>query len=227
MYPQERREEILAILEQHQYVTVAYLMERLRYSSATINRDLNALEKRQLVRRSYGGVELEESRAVPLVFRQHKQHHAKECIAQRAAAFVEDGDVLFIDGSTTAQHMGRYLAEKERLTVITNNITLAASLSDRGIECVVLGGRIVEQPSMTGGVADDGTIGSGDLYYELLRVMIHHADKAYFLIDKEKLNNRGHKVLCDFGAVDAVISDYDFSALAAIYPETQLIQVTV
>lgn len=248
MYPQERREEILAILEQHQYVTVAYLMERLRYSSATINRDLNALEKRQLVRRSYGGVELEESRAVPLVFRQHKQHHAKECIAQRAAAFVEDGDVLFIDGSTTAQHMGRYLAEKERLTVITNNITLAASLSDRGIECVVLGGRIVEQPSMTGGVdtvdmarryrvskvffstgsvADDGTIGSGDLYYELLRVMIQHADKAYFLIDKEKLNNRGHKVLCDFGAVDGVISDYDFSALAAIYPETQLIQVTV
>ena len=45
--------------------------------------------------------------------------------------------------------------------------------------------------------------------------------------DKEKLNNRGHKVLCDFGAVDAVVSDYDFSALAAIYPETQLIQVTV
>ncbi len=248
MYPQERQDEILAILEKHQYVTVAYLIEKLCYSSATINRDLNTLEKRQLVRRSYGGVELVTAGAVPLVFRQHKQHHAKERIAQKAAEFVKDGDVLFIDGSTTAQHMGPYLAEKEHLTVITNNITLAASLSELGVACIVLGGRILEAPSMTGSVdtvdmartyradkaffstgsvTDDGVVGCGGVYYDLHRVMLENAEQVFYLVDNEKRNRRGNKMLCDFGGVDYVISDYDFSSVAETYPHTRIIQVKI
>ncbi len=248
MYPQERQDEILAILEKHQYVPVAYLIEKLHYSSATINRDLNVLEKRQMVRRSYGGVELVESGAVPLVFRQHKQHRAKEKIAQKAAEFVCDGDVLFIDGSTTAQHMGPYLAEKSDITVITNNITLVSYLSDLGIQCVVLGGRILEAPSMTGsidtidmartyradkaffstgGVTDDGFICSGGIYYGLYRVMMQNSNQSFYLVDNNKRNRSLSKVLCDFSEVDYVISDCDFSLLQDRYADTQFIHITV
>ena len=248
MYPQERQDEILAILEKYQYVTVAYLIEKLCYSSATINRDLNVLEKRQLVRRSYGGVELVESGAVPLVFRQHKQHRAKEKIAQKAAEFVCDGDVLFIDGSTTAQHMGPYLAEKSDITVITNNITLVSYLSDLGVQCVVLGGRILEAPSMTGsidtidmartyradkaffstgGVTDDGSICGGGIYYELYRVMMQNSKQSFYLVDNNKRNQSLSKVLCDFSEVDYVISDCDFSLLQDRYADTQFIHITL
>ncbi len=246
MYPQERQETILAILEKHQYVTVAYLISKLCYSSATVNRDLNLLEKRGLVRRSYGGVELVASTSVPLEFRQHKQHHAKECIAQRAAELVQDGDVVFVDGSTTAQHMGPYLAEKEQLTVITNNITLAAYLSEHGVDCIVLGGKILESPSMTGSVdtldmarayradkaffstgsvTDDGVVGSGGIYHELHRIMLSNSGKSYFLVDNEKRNHNGLKKLCDFSEVDCVISDYDFSPLQERYPDTVFVRV--
>ena len=201
-----------------------------------------------MVTRSYGGVELVASSAVPLEFRQHKQHHAKECIAQRAAELVEDGDVLFIDGSTTAHHMGPYLAEKQQLTVITNNITLVAYLSEHGVNCIVLGGRILESPSMTGSVdtvdmartyradkaffstgsvTDDGVIGSGGIYHELHRVMLRNSGKSYFLVDNEKRNHNGLKTLCDFGELDYVISDYDFSSLQEQYPDTTLIHVTL
>ena len=249
MYPQERQDEILAILEKYQYVTVAYLIEKLRYSSATVNRDLNVLERRQLVRRSYGGVELVASGSVPLVFRQHKQHRAKEKIAQKAAEFVCNGDVLFIDGSTTTQHMAPYLAEKENITVITNNITLVSYLSDLGVSCIVLGGRILEAPSMTGsidtvdmartyradkaffstgGVTDDGSICSGGgIYCELYRVMMQNSKQSFYLVDNNKRNRNLSKVLCDFSEVDYVISDCDFSPLQDRYADTQLIHITI
>ena len=246
MYPQERQDEILRILENYRYVTVAYLIEQLCYSSATINRDLNALEKRGLVCRSYGGVELIADSSIPLEFRKHKQHHAKELIARRAADFVEDGDTLFIDGSTTAQFMGPHLASKQRLTVITNNLTLASYMSEHGAYCIVLGGAVLEAPSMvgsmdtvgmarvyradkvffsTGAVDADGTIFCGGIYNELHRVMIANATKAFYLIDKEKLIHRPQKEQCTFADVDYVISDHDFSALADQFPQTELITV--
>lgn len=246
MYPQERQEEILKILEKHNYVTVAHLIDTLCYSSATINRDLNALEKRGLIRRSYGGVESLAGRAVPVEFRLHKQHHAKEMIARRAAELVQDGDTIFIDGSTTAQFMGPHLVEKERLTVITNNITLASYLSERGVTCIVLGGKIVEVPSMTGdldtlamarsyradkmffstgSVTDDGVICCGGFYHELHRVMINNAKESVYLIDNEKCVFTSLKILCDFSEMSYVISDHDFTHLSEQFPNTTLITV--
>ncbi len=246
MYPQQRQDEILKILEKNNYVTVAYLIERLCYSSATINRDLNVLEKRGLVSRSYGGVELTGSPSIPVEFRVHKQHRAKESIARKAAELVQDGDTVFIDGSTTAQYMGPHLVERKRLTVITNNITLASYLSEHGVTAIVLGGKIIEAPSMLGGVdtvdmartyrADkaffstwaataDGQISCGSLYHELHRVMIENSAYACYLIDGEKCAHTAQKILCDFGAVHCVISDRDFSSLQNTYPNTELILV--
>lgn len=246
MYPQERQEAILQILEKHNYVTVAYLIETLCYSSATINRDLNALEKRGLVRRSYGGVESLAGRAVPVEFRLHKQHHAKEMIARRAAELVQDGDTIFIDGSTTAQFMGPHLVGKVGLMVITNNITLASYLSERGVCCIVLGGKILEAPSMTGdedtlamarsyrankmffstgSVTDDGFVGGGGIYHELHRIMMSNAKESVFLIDNEKCEFASQKIQCDFSELDYVISNHDFSHLSDRFPDTNIITV--
>ena len=248
MYPQERQEAILKILEKYVNVRVAHLMEELHYSSATVNRALNLLEKRGLVRRSYGGVELLSSRAVPLEFRVHKQHHAKEMIARRAAELVQPGETIFIDGSTTAQFMGPHLTEKERLRVITNNITLASYLSERGVVCIVLGGRIIEAPSMTGdqdtlalarqyradkvffstgSVTDDGVVCCDGVYNELHRIMIDNAKESVYLIDNEKCVFTSAKILCDFSELDYVISDHDFTPLREQFPNAHIITVKV
>ena len=72
MYQKERIDEILEILKANGYVTVKFLTEALHYSTATINRDLNIMEKQKLVHRSYGGVELVKNKSIPLPFRYHK-----------------------------------------------------------------------------------------------------------------------------------------------------------
>lgn len=238
----DRQKQIIEILEKQGYVTVKYLTEALHYSSATVNRDLNALQSQQLVTRSYGGVELVRAPYVPVFFRTHKMHAEKKYIGRAAASFVKDGDTVFIDGSTTAQCMEQYLIHRKNLTVVTNNIVLAANLSEYEIKVICLGGTIVEAPSMvygtetvenasrykvdkmffsTGAVSRDGLIASG-LYDLMLRAVTKHAGEVFYLVDHKKIDLPFSSSLGDFGDVDCVISDYEFSeAVRAEYPKTR------
>ena len=58
MLKTQRLDEILSILRQSRYVTVAELSDRLYASPATIRRDLALLEKSGLLVKSHGGVAL-------------------------------------------------------------------------------------------------------------------------------------------------------------------------
>lgn len=115
MYQKERTDAIYNIIKEKGYVTVKYLVEEMHYSNATINRDLNILEKQALIKRSYGGAEIVEQKEVPLIFRYHKM---------KAAELIYDGDTIFIDGSTTTESIGKYITNKKDITVITNNLAL-------------------------------------------------------------------------------------------------------
>lgn len=247
MYQKERLESILALLEQHGYMTVRALTEELHYSTATINRDLNLLQKMKRVHRTYGGVEPIKKRGVPLRFRYEKDKTVKKRISRAAAALVEEGDTLFIDASTTAEYMGPYLLEKKGLTVITNNNALAEFLADAGVTVIILGGRIVEVPTMTdgeatveqlqryradkcffstGGFTANGEVLSGPIYCSLHRAMLRGAAQSYFLADRTKLGRLGTHCICDFSALTGVISDVDFSPeVRAAYPDTAFLTV--
>ena len=58
----QRQEQILHILQFEKYVTVKYLTHILNCSTATINRDLNEMQRMNLIKRSYGGAEAEAFR---------------------------------------------------------------------------------------------------------------------------------------------------------------------
>ena len=151
MYQQERMDEIMKILKKNHYVTVDYLVKEIRYSPASIRRDLTLLEKQGLVVRSYGGVTLGDANISPFRFRQHSMKLAKNAIAQKAASLVKDNDAVFIDGSSTTQYIGHFLTEKKNIKVITCNMMLADFLSEHGIETYCTGGKVVEYPGILGG----------------------------------------------------------------------------
>lgn len=232
MYKKERIDSIMEILNENGYVTVKYLTEELHYSTATINRDLNDMVKQNLIKRSYGGVELIKEKGVPLPFRYHKMKNIKNKLGKRAAEFIEDGDRIFIDGSTTTQYIGKYIIEKKDLTVITNNITLASFLSEHGITVICLGGKIVEIPSMVGGIdtaadamkykankmffsvgelGEDGKLSSTESYDLLHKVEVENSDEVYCLMDHKKIKQPKNRILFDLGKVDYLITDYVFN----------------
>ncbi|MBQ8849398.1 MAG: DeoR/GlpR transcriptional regulator [Clostridia bacterium] len=248
MSAKTRQDSIIEILEKQGYVTVKYLTEVLHYSSATVNRDLNALQSQQLVVRKYGGVELVRSSYVPVYFRAHKTRVEKKYIGKAAASLVKDGDTIFIDGSTTAQCMEQYLIHRKNLTVVTNNIVLAAKLSGYDVKVVCLGGTIVEAPSMlygtetvenaeryrvdkmffaTSAVSSDGMIASG-VYDLMLRTVAKRASEVFYLVDHQKIDQPFNSIFCDLGSVDCVISDYTFSdEIKAKYPKTRFVTVEI
>ena len=151
MYQQERMDEILKILKKYHYVTVDFLVEKIRYSPASIRRDLTLLQKQGLVVRSYGGVRLGDANVAPFRFRQHSMKIAKNHIAQAAADLVKDNDIVYLDGGSTIQYIGHFLIEKKKITVLTCNMILADFLSEHGIATYCTGGRVVEYPGILGG----------------------------------------------------------------------------
>lgn len=226
-----RQDEILKILEDKGYVTVKYLSDLLHYSTATINRDLNDLQKRGLISRSYGGAELIHSPYVPIMFRAQKMRSEKMHIGKAAAGFVSDGDVIFIDGSTTAQYMEQYLIERKGLTVITNNMMLAINLSKYDVKVICLGGPVAEAPCMLYGsetvenakkyrvnkmffsssaISHDGVIASG-VFDLMLKEVAKNSKEIYYLFDHKKIDRDFCEVYGTLDDVDCVISDYTFS----------------
>ena len=232
MYQKERLDLILAILHEQQYATVSDLTERLHYSTATVNRDLNVLQAQMLVKRTYGGVELLHKRGVPLPFRYHVMRPEKNKIARAAASLVRNGDCIFIDASTTTQAMGHFLSEKRELTVITHNMALAVQMSETGHKVLCLGGAVRERPCMlcseetvelarryradrlffsVGYVDETGRIGGGG-YDALHRAMADNSKEIYLLVDRDKVNGEHlpSRYLFDFSHLTGVISDHEF-----------------
>ncbi len=225
-----RQEQILEILEKKGYVTVRYLVDALHYSSATINRDLNQMQILGLVKRTYGGVEAaKRSNLPPLSQRQFYMKKEKRRIARQAAALIQNGDTVFLDGSTTVQCILPFLAEKKELRILTNNLRLAMELSDFDFEVICLGGRVAERPYVLNSdetieiaqkyqankmffsvdcVTADGFIHSTQ--YLLYKTMLKNSDAAYFLTDKTKLVDRLDVKLCDFSVLTGVIADFEF-----------------
>ena len=244
---QKRTDKILEILKQQGYVTVKYLCEELHYSTATINRDLNDLQRQKLIVRHYGGAELVAKKGVPLVFRYNKMRPVKRAISKRAAAYIKEGMTVFIDGSTTSQYMAEYIQNIKDITVITNNLNLVTHLSEAGVHCISLGGTIVEPPYMVGGedaaaqagtytadiaffsvvgVSPEGVICDGGGYYPLHKAMLARSQKSVLLVDHEKIGVSGKRVLCDFSKVNMVISDFAFShSVHEEFPDTEFLQV--
>ena len=243
MYKKERQDAILGILKDNGYVTVEYLKKMLHYSTATINRDLNDLEKQGFVSRSYGGVELVKKQGVKLKFRYHKMKIAKRHIGKAAASHINPGDVIFIDGSTTTEYMAPYLVSIPDITVITNNMSLAVYLSENGVTVYCLGGKVCETPYMLGGnetiicarmynadklffstlgFSGEGKIFDGRMFQLLRMTMMNNSKEIFYLADHEKSGYDGKLITADFGNVNYIISDYKFpEETKSKYPETK------
>ena len=229
MYQQERMDLIMKILKKNQYVTVEYLVKEIKYSPASIRRDLTLLEKQGLITRSYGGVSYKNPLVSPYRFRQHSMKSTKNAIAKKAASLVKNGDTIFLDGSSTTQYMGHFLTDKKGITVVTCNMPLADFLSEHGIKTYCTGGKVVDFPGILGGnfILDflskfniditffssaafnlKGQIlcfdESGVNFYKAFR---NYSKKLVYLCGSDKFNAEGKFVGCSLDDIDYFVSD--------------------
>jgi DeoR family fructose operon transcriptional repressor len=145
MFMEERQRAILDLLARQGKVTVEDLAAAFRVSAPTIRTDLARLEEQGLLQRTHGGA-IPASPTLyepPYAQRQVIRHAEKRAIAQAAAELVANGETILLDAGTTTYELALLLKERQRLTVVTNSLANAQTLSENpGIEVIVTGGTL-------------------------------------------------------------------------------------
>ncbi len=143
MIPAIRQEKILEMLSDNEIMSTEEIMQSLDISVSTLRRDLMKLEQDKKINLLHGGGVRRAQKTVELNIstKLNLNKDTKEIIAKKAASFVEDGDVIFLDPSSTTYHMIPFLAEKN-ITVVTNGLSHINQLIALDIPCMMIGGSI-------------------------------------------------------------------------------------
>lgn len=143
MTPNPRQAELLDEVRARGSVSVEALADKFRVTLQTVRRDVTLLADAGLLARFHGGVRVPSSTTENIAYRQRQQLNeaAKQRIARAVAKAVPAGCSLIINIGTTTEAIARELLHHQGLRVITNNLNVAAILSDNAdCEVIVAGG---------------------------------------------------------------------------------------
>lgn len=132
-----RRNNIIKIIQSNPEVRVNELAEELAVSLVTIRRDLQYLDDQKLLKRTHGGavmVKSDETEVDDVQF-------YRRLIAKYAATLVENGDSLFINTSSNALQMLQYITSNN-VTAITNNGKVINREYNAGVNVILTGGEL-------------------------------------------------------------------------------------
>ncbi len=238
MYSIERKSEILEILERTGSVDVNLLAEKFGTSRETVRRDLRELEIDGALKRTHGGAvlnkanDLSPSPEYPVAIRGIQRFAEKEQICRKAASFIQDGDTIFIDNSSTMLHLAQYIPKDMNLTIITNSIKFLLEIvkyPSPNHALICLGGVLKESNlSLHGniclksaeeyfpdkvfiscaGISQRNMLADASIQeINIKRYMIGHAGKVFVLADYTKFERSGSIFLTGFDSIDYIITD--------------------
>jgi DeoR/GlpR family transcriptional regulator of sugar metabolism len=231
--PAQRRELIAARLIADGSITVQAVEAEFGVSPMTARRDLHTLEREGRAQRTHGG-------AVAPTLARHEDSFAarleqaagcKQRLGQAACTFVDDGEAVFVDSSTTAYVAVReLLAAGRRMTVLTNSLPVMdlVAQSDHGnVDLIGLAGTLRKATrSFVGpqtvdaierhfadkllfsvnGLAPGGVLTDADaLEAEVKRAMVDQAREAILLLDGSKFGRAGLSAITGIRRVATVL----------------------
>ena len=209
MLKKERETEIINILKaENGYVSVKDLCKKLYASESSIRRDLTSLEKSGLITRSYGGAELIVNFSNVIEFDKRSRHNSpeKKIIAKKAKALIKDGNIIFLDQSSTSFYLANEIIDNHSLTVITNNTAIISLMANSGIKTIASGGSLSNE-NRTCLVGPDAQYIFENIHADIMFFsakslsfdgIISDCTREEILIRKSMLNNANIKVfLCD------------------------------
>lgn len=239
MYSIERKSEIVSILEASGSVDVSFLAQKFGTSKETIRRDLREMEEDGLIKRTHGGAVLNKMsdtasspEEYPIAIRGIQRFSEKNSICKRAAAFIEDGDTIFIDNSSTTMYLPKYIAPELHVTIITNSIKVlveysaspnpnhvmiclggifnSANLSLYGSSC--LKSAEIYYPNKAflscAGISRQNMLADSSIYeIDTKRMMIDRVHEVFMLVDHTKFEKSSQIFLCKMSDVQHLITD--------------------
>lgn len=141
MYQEQRLEKILELLEERKQLSAKEMVDYFKVSKDTIRRDFALLSQRQLVRRTHGGLlPLNKEPGPSYLDRSQKANKEKTAMAQKALQLIQDGQMIFLDVSTSMTLLAGML--NKEVTVYSHSLDNAIQLSGHSqVDVHLLGGK--------------------------------------------------------------------------------------
>ncbi|MGW8144600.1 MAG: DeoR/GlpR family DNA-binding transcription regulator [Anaerolineales bacterium] len=252
MLAEQRRFRITEYVQRQEsgIVTIAELSEMLAVSEMTIRRDLAVLERQSILRKVHGGaVAIQQTNVEKsFAYRSREADPQKKIIGWLASQLVSDNDRIILDAGTTTFQISRNLVCLDRLTVITNNLTVATELAQcPNIIILLLGGIIKHQELCTVGdmVKQSLSLLSADKYFlsvtsfsirmgametdmaetEVKQSMMHSAGETILVADSSKFDVTSLIQVAPLHQIDKIVTDDGIPANAIDTIEAQGIEV--
>lgn len=171
MLSEERRAEILGIVEKERSISVQNLKARMKVSESTIRRDITVLDREGKLRKVFGGAvaltdsAYEDGRST--ADEQDENRDEKRDIARYAASLIQGDDCVFIDSGSSTELMITYLTEK-KATYVTNALMHARAMVRRGLKVFLIGGELKDNT--------ETVVGSD----AILHLQKYHFSKGFF-----------------------------------------------
>lgn len=231
---------IIDYVKQRKYCSSSDLARAFDVSPATIQRDIAEIVQQNVLRKVHGGiatienVTTSETPAVNRHFteRSNVNPEKKRHIAQLAEQLIEDGDILFLDSSTTALYLARLLQKSTRtnLTIVTNSVLIIQEfyLMPPQFSLISLGGTFnLQLNSFLGraaldnlrqlrlnkaffsavGMSRDAIFTYNESHAEFLRVVTEVAEDSHLLLDSSKFNKTALFPICETARIQSLITD--------------------
>ena len=143
MLTTQRKKILLARLAAEGQLVAKSLALEFETSEDTIRRDLRELAAEGRLQRVHGGALPVSAALGDLAVREQVSVADKLALGRFGASLVQPGQVVILDGGTTAIQVARHLAPGLRATVVTHSPTVAVELARHpGVEVRMLGGRL-------------------------------------------------------------------------------------
>jgi DeoR/GlpR family transcriptional regulator of sugar metabolism len=230
MLAETRRQRLLELITRQGYATLDELVRILSVSESTIRRDLEVLDLAGSVKRTHGGaVYTGEVRSMP-AFDDRTATAAveKRAIGAAAAALLDDGDTVLLDGGTTTLEVARALIGR-RVQVVTNSLPIAQLLaSSQQTDLILIGGYVYPRTGVAlgplsmatmqsirvrtailgaGGIVAEGIYNSNSLLVETERQMMSCGQEIMIVADHTKFGRLALARLCGLDEVDQIVVD--------------------
>src|SRR3954463_15095953 len=230
MLAETRRRHLLELIARQGFATLDELVKALGVSESTIRRDLESLDLGGQVKRTHGGaVYSGEVRALPaLEDRVASATAEKQAIGRAAAALLDDGDAVLLDGGTTTLEVARALIGRP-MQVVTNSLPIAGLLaSNPSIDLILIGGYVYPRTGVAlgplaiatmqgirvrkailgaGGIVAEGIYNSNLLLVETERQMMACGQEVVIVADHSKFGRLALARLCGLDAIQHLVAD--------------------
>lgn len=235
MYNVERKALIMKKLEENGSMSVAELAEILHISKETVRRDLRELENDSMISRTHGGaLFVQQPNSVtehPFNVREVQHYSEKAAICKCAAQYIQDGDTIFVDSSSTCSSLLKNINPNYQITVITDSVRQlleVAALNNDNFLTICLGGIFrTKNQSLYGDLSLNSVryfrptktfiacrsvepvgLSDGSIYgVDIKRAIINASKEVIVLADYSKFTERGPVFMVGLDSVTRVITD--------------------